>query len=210
MSPTSLIAVAIAHIVAVTVTIALVAVVTIPLVAVTIALFVANHANAMALAAFAPSCPSSLASCCVASLHTATSHLPSPPRAVASCHTMASGASCPAGCCVASPIAKPPWRRGKSPVKALLSGASSSASQHCHPRHCLCCWLRRGQLCRCLRQRQLRCCLCHCQLRCCLCHGIDVSIVVCGCVVVICVIVVYIAGVGGRVCFVLHLCEGGR
>jgi hypothetical protein len=42
---------------------------------------------------------------------------------------------------------------------------------------------------------------------------IVVCVVVCGvvvCVVVSCVVIVCVAGVGGRVCFILCICEGGR
>ncbi len=102
--PTSLIAVAIAHIIAITFAIALIAVVAMALVAVTIALFVSHHTTAMALAALAPSRPSSLAGCCVPSPHATASHLLAPLRIVTSRHAMASRASCMAGCCVASPI----------------------------------------------------------------------------------------------------------
>ncbi len=112
MTPASLIAVAIAHVVAVADAIALVADIAIALVAVTIAFSVAHHANAMALAALPPSCSSSLTGCCVASPHAATFHLLAPLRIIASRRAMASHASCLAGCRVASPIARLPWRRG--------------------------------------------------------------------------------------------------
>ncbi len=75
LSPASLIAVAI---VTAAIAIPLVAVIAIALVAVTIALFVAHHANAMALAALSPSCLSSLAGCYIASPHAADSRLPAP------------------------------------------------------------------------------------------------------------------------------------